>query len=70
MLTMEYYLVDELTADALMIDDLIGIDDEIYQIIGITSTPEGFLLQIENEFGEREVIDCNYDDKFNLFIYQ
>ena len=70
MLTMDYRMVDVLNADQLEVDDLIGLGEDIVKIISIASTEDGFNLLIENEFGEREVIEILDDEQFELFILE
>ncbi len=70
MLTMDYRLVDVLNADQLEEGDLIGIADEIVKIISIDSLADGFSLGIENEFGEKEIIEVLDDEQFELFILE
>lgn len=70
MLTMDYRLVDILNADQLEVDDLIGFAEDIVKVISIASTKLGYELEIENEFGERDVVEISDDDKFELFILE
>ena len=70
MLTMDYRLVDILNSDQLEVNDLIGLGDEVVKIISIETTKFGFDLQIENEFGERDVIEIADDEQFELFILE
>jgi len=67
---MDYYKVDVLTADQLMVDDLILIDEEIVSVIDIVSLPDGYTLEVENDFGEREIIQVGEDDQFDLMMLQ
>ncbi len=70
MLTMDYRMVDVLNADQLEVDDLIGIADEIVKIISISPLSDGFSLVIENEFGEKDLINILDADQFELFILE
>lgn len=70
MLNMDYRLVDVLNADQLEEGDLIGIGEEVVKIISVASLPEGFSLEIENEFGEKEVIEILDEDQFELYILE
>jgi len=69
MIDMDYRMVDVLNADQLEIDDLIGIGDEVVKIISISPLHYGYAIGIENEFGEKDVIDISEDAKFELFIW-
>ena len=63
-------MVDILNSDQLEVGDLIGVGEEVVKIISIASTEDGFNLSIENEFGEREVIEILDDEQFELFILE
>ena len=67
---MDYRMVDILNSDQLEVGDLIGVGEEVVKIISIASTEDGFNLSIENEFGEREVIEILDDEQFELFILE
>jgi hypothetical protein len=67
---MDYRMVDVLNADQLEVDDLIGIADEIVKIISISPLSDGFSLVIENEFGEKDLINILDADQFELFILE
>lgn len=70
MLNMDYRLVDVLNADQLEEGDLIGIGEEVVKIISVASLSEGYSLEIENEFGEKEVIEILDDEQFELYILE
>jgi hypothetical protein len=65
---MEYELVDVLNIDQLMIDDLIEIDGEVVQVIGITSLSDGFAISYQNDYGERELVEFDDYETFKLFV--
>lgn len=67
---MDYYKVDVLTAGQLMVDDFILVDGEVVSIIDIVSLADGYSLEIENDFGEREVIQVDEYDQFDLMMLQ
>ena len=67
---MEYIKVDILNANQLMVDDLIRVGDEVVSIANIESLPDGYVLEIVNDFGERETIQVGEYDKFDLMILQ
>ena len=66
--TMEYAFVDVLNADQLMIDDLINIEDDIVQIIGIVSLPNGYAISYRNDFGETDLVEVDDYAQFNLYV--
>jgi hypothetical protein len=67
---MDYYKVDILTAGQLMIDDCILVGDEVVSIVEIVSLPDGYTLEVVNDFGERELIEVGEYDQFNLMMLQ
>jgi hypothetical protein len=67
---MEYIKVDILNANQLMVDDLIRVGDEVVSIANIESLPDGYVLEIVNDFGERETIQVGEYDKFDLMMLQ
>ena len=67
---MDYYKIDVLTAGQLMVDDFILVDGDVVSIIDIVSLPDGYSLEIENDFGEREVIQVEEYDQFDLMMLQ
>jgi hypothetical protein len=64
----DFRMVDILNADQLEIGDLIGIGEDIVKIISISPLQNGFSIGIENNFGEKDLVDISEDDKFELFI--
>jgi len=70
MLTMDYRLVDVLNSDQLEVDDLIGLGEEIVKILDIAMTNTGYLLTIENDFNEKEIVEITDDEQFELFILE
>ncbi len=69
-MNMEYVKVDILTSGQLEVDDLILIDDEVVSIIEIISLPDGYTIEVVNDFGEREVIQVEEYQQFNLMMLQ
>ncbi len=70
MLTMDYRLVDVLNADQLEVGDLIGLQNEIVEILEISPLKNGFALTIRNDFDEKEIIEISDDEQFELFILE
>ncbi len=66
----DYVKVDILTAGQLMVDDCILIGDEVVSIADIVSLPDGYTLEIVNDFGEREIIHVGEFDQFDLMMLQ
>lgn len=67
---MDYVKVDVLTAGQLEVDDLILVDGEVVSIVEIISLPDGYTIEIINDFGEREVIEVEEYQQFDLMILQ
>jgi ribosome maturation factor RimP len=66
----DYVKADILTAGQLMIDDCIQVADEVVSIIDIVSLPDGYTLEVVNDFGERDIIEVGEYDQFDLMILQ
>jgi hypothetical protein len=67
---MDYRLVDVLNADQLEVGDLIGLQNEIVEILEISPLKNGFALTIRNDFDEKEIIEISDDEQFELFILE
>jgi len=65
---MDYVKADILNAGQLMVDDLIRINDEVVSIVDIISLSEGYVLEIVNDFGERDHVEVAEFDQFDLMI--
>ena len=66
----DYVKVDMLTSGQLEIDDNILIADEVVSIVDIVSLPDGYTIEIVNDFGEREIIEVGEYDQFDLMMLQ
>jgi hypothetical protein len=69
-MNMEYVKVDVLTSGQLEVDDLIQVGDEVVSIVEIISLPDGYTIEIINDFGEREVIQVGEYEQFDLIMLQ
>jgi hypothetical protein len=69
-MNMEYVKVDILTSGQLEVDDLIQVGDEVVSIVEIVSLADGYTLEIINDFGEREVIEVEEYQQFDLMMLQ
>ena len=67
---MDYVKVDILTAGQLEVDDLILVGDDVVSIVEIVSLRDGYTLEIINDFGEREVIEVEEYQHFDLMMLQ
>jgi len=70
MMDMEYVKVDILTSGQLEVDDLIQVGDEVVSIVEIISLADGYTLEIINDFGEREIIEVEEYQQFDLMMLQ
>jgi len=68
---MELIKADVLTADALEIGDLISFDDEVVEVISIDvdSTGDIYSIEVSNDFGEKEIVDFNFDEEVDWYVY-
>ena len=69
-MNMEYVKVDVLTSGQLEVDDLILVNDEVVSIVEIISLADGYTLEVINDFGEREVIEVEEYQQFDLMMLQ
>lgn len=71
MTDMELKFADTLTPDQLMVEDLISVNNEVVEVIDIESDSTGSIYSIEymDEFGEKDVVEFNYDEMISLYVY-
>ena len=71
MTKMKLIHADNLQPDQLMADDLIKINDDIVEVISVDSDSTGdiYSVEIQNEFGEREVAQYSYTDSIPLYVF-
>jgi ribosome maturation factor RimP len=66
----DYVKVDILNAGQLEVDDCILIGNEVVSIVDIVSLPDGYVLEVVNDFGERDHVEVAEFDQFDLMILQ
>ena len=66
----DYVKADVLTSGQLMVDDCILIGNEVVSIAEIVSLPDGYTLEVVNDFGERDIIEVGEYDQFDLMVLQ
>jgi hypothetical protein len=68
---MELKFADNLKPDQLMIEDLIMVEDEIVEVLGIQSDSLGniYLVAYKDEFGEKNVVQFKHDEFVSLYVY-
>jgi hypothetical protein len=71
MIDMELIFADRLMPGQLMLNDLIGVGDDVVEVIGINDTNNGDDYQIEfvDEFGEKDIVNLKHDDMVSLYVY-
>ena len=71
MVSMELLHADNLTADQVMLGDLIKVGDDIVEVVFIESdaTGDNYDIQTENEFGEKEFVQYAYNDLIPLYVF-
>lgn len=71
MIAMELIHADNLTPSQLMLGDLIKVGDDIVEVIYLESdsTGDNYSIEIQNEFGEREVVLYSYTDAIPLYVF-
>ncbi len=67
-MSMDYSHVDNLSADQLLEDDLIEIDDEVVRIRTLSFVGDSVVIEYENEFSEREIQEFLDTKIFKLFV--
>lgn len=71
MIDMRLIHADNLNPDQLMIEDLIKVGDDIVEILFIESdsTGDNYDIQVQNEFGEKEVVQYAFTDLIPLYVF-
>jgi hypothetical protein len=69
MITMEEYkVVDQILPNYLEQGDLIKVKNEVYEIINLIPTPEGWDLVVLDNYEETKIISVPEDKKVNLVL--
>ena len=68
MIAMDLIRVDILTPYSIEPGDLIGIDNEVVTVTSVESLSTGYRLEYVNDFGEEDVLHCDDNAKFYLYI--
>jgi len=68
---MELKFADNLTPDQLMVEDLIMVEDEIVEVLGIQSDSSGnvYLVAYKDEFDEKNTVLFQHDEFVSLYVY-
>ena len=69
--SMELKFADNLKPDQLMIEDLIMVEDEVVEVIGIASDETGsvYAVAYKDEFGEKNITQFQHDEFVSLYVY-
>lgn len=67
MLTMsEYKVIDRVLVNHLQQGDLIKIKDEVYEVINLKDTPDGFDIIVSDNYDETKIISVPDGSYLNL----
>jgi hypothetical protein len=68
---MELKFADNLTPDQLMIEDLIMVEEEVVEVLGVASDETGDLYAVayKTEFGEKDIVQFKHDEFVSLYVY-
>ena len=69
MITMEEYkVIDQILPNYLEQGDLIKVKNEVYEVINLIPTPEGWDLVVLDNYEETKIISVPEDKKVNLVL--
>jgi hypothetical protein len=68
---MELKFADNLTPDQLMVEDLIIVEDEVVEVLGIVSDETGsvYAVAYKDEYGEKNIVQFQHDEFVSLYVY-
>ena len=68
---MELKFADSLTPDQLMIEDLIMVEEEVVEVLGVASDETGdvYAVAYKTEFGEKDIVQFQHDEFVSLYVY-
>jgi hypothetical protein len=64
----EYKVIDQILPNYLEQGDLIKVKNEVYEIINLIPTPEGWDLVVLDNYEETKIISVPEDKKVNLVL--
>jgi hypothetical protein len=69
--SMELKFADNLTPDQLMIEDLIMVEEEVVEVLGVASNETGdvYAVAYKTEFGEKDIVQFQHDEFVSLYVY-
>lgn len=70
--SMELIYADLLTPDQLMEEDIIEVDGDIVEVIGIDSDATGdtYYVGYVNDYGDKDVAEYNFTDMIKLYVFR
>lgn len=70
--SMELIYADLLTPDQLMEEDIIEVDGDIVEVIGIDSDATGdtYYVGYVNDYGDRDVAEYKFTDTIKLYVFR
>jgi signal peptidase I len=69
MITMEEYkVVDQILPNYLEVGDLIKVKNDVYEVINLNPTPEGWDIIVLDNYEETKTISVPDDKKVNLVL--
>jgi hypothetical protein len=68
---MELKFADSLTPDQLMIEDLIMVEGEVVEVLGIASDVKGdvYAVAYKTDFGDKDIVQFQHDEFVSLYVY-
>jgi len=70
--SMELIYADLLTPDQLMEEDIIEVDGDIVEVLGIDSDATGdtYYVGYVNDYGDRDIAEYNFTDTIKLYVFR
>jgi hypothetical protein len=70
--SMELIYADLLTPDQLMEEDMIEVEGDVVEVLGIDSDATGdtYYVGYVNDYGDRDVVEFNYTDTIKLYVFR
>ena len=70
--SMELIYADLLNPDQLMEEDIIEVDGDIVEVIGIDSDATGdtYYVGYVNDYGDRDVAEYKFTDTIKLYVFR
>ena len=63
-----YTIVDDMTADQLEVGDFIGIANEVVRVLDVIPQKNGYIVMIENDFGDSEFVHLGDFETVPFFV--